>query len=163
MVGPTFNVTIPTMTVSIKANGFFFLSGASLSIYGNTVYGGFAGVCEQYNFTGWVVGVDTATARMKTVFSTISGPRAPLQNGTWQGGGVRNPQICRSRSIWMLICQREELGSGSVGDLLPVTGPAASFWLPAMDSVRMPLRILGYIISKGSSLMKPPPASSRKL
>lgn len=55
---------------------------------GNTIYAGFGGSCDLYNFTGYIVGVDTESAKYKTIFATISGPDSIPQNGTWQGGGV---------------------------------------------------------------------------
>lgn len=58
---------------------------------GNTVYSGFGGVCESYNFTGTIVGVDVGSGKIKTIFATISGPYSIPQNGTWQGGGVSGP------------------------------------------------------------------------
>lgn len=55
---------------------------------GNTIYAGFGGLCDLYNFTGYIVGIDTELAKIRTIFTTISGPDSIPQNGTWQGGGV---------------------------------------------------------------------------
>lgn len=55
---------------------------------GNTVYGGFGGICDSYNFTGYIVGVDKQSSMIRAIFATISGPDSIPQNGTWQGGGV---------------------------------------------------------------------------
>jgi iron transport multicopper oxidase len=41
----------------------------------------------QYNYTGWVVGVDKTTAEVKTVFITESGSFAAPEDGTFNGGG----------------------------------------------------------------------------
>lgn len=68
-------------------HGGTHLQRASLSIKGNTVYAAFGGVCEQYNFTGYIVGVDTKTSNINAIWTTISGPDSPPQDGTWFGGG----------------------------------------------------------------------------
>lgn len=57
-------------------------------VVGDTVYGGFGGICDSYNFTGYIVGVDTKSPIIRAIFATISGPDSIPQNGTWQGGGV---------------------------------------------------------------------------
>lgn len=59
-----------------------------MTIIGTTVYAGFGGMCDSYNFTGYIVGVGTQSASVKTIFATISGPDSIPQDGTWQGGGV---------------------------------------------------------------------------
>ena len=56
---------------------------------GSVVYGAFGGHCDQYNYTGLVVGIDVTTAKIVTQFATESGPLVP-QTNVWSqnaGGG----------------------------------------------------------------------------
>jgi hypothetical protein len=50
------------------------------------VFAGLGGHCDQYNFTGWVVGMSTQ-GKYVTGYVTSGGPGAPLQDGTFNGGG----------------------------------------------------------------------------
>jgi len=78
----------------------------------NIVYAGFGGHCDKYNFTGWVLGVDKTTAEVKATFATESGAFAPLQDGTFAGGGG-------GAGIWM---SGMSLSSDSPSRLFYVTG-----------------------------------------
>jgi len=42
---------------------------------------------DMFNYTGWIIGFKATNAQIVTAFSTISGPSAPLQDGTLTGGG----------------------------------------------------------------------------
>jgi hypothetical protein len=50
------------------------------------VFAGFGGHCDQYNYTGWVVGVSTS-GHLATAYATSGGTNAPLEDGTFNGGG----------------------------------------------------------------------------
>ncbi|KAH8153854.1 uncharacterized protein LAJ45_01621 [Morchella importuna] len=68
-------------------HGGTHLQRTSLIIKGNTVYAAFGGVCEQYNFTGYIVGTDIGTPKINAIWTTVSGPDSIAQDGTWHGGG----------------------------------------------------------------------------
>jgi hypothetical protein len=57
-----------------------------LNIVNGIIFAGFGGHCDQYNYTGWVIGMST-TGEYLTGYATSGGPNAPPQDGTWDGGG----------------------------------------------------------------------------
>jgi WSC domain len=59
---------------------------ASLNLVNGVVFAGFGGHCDQYNYTGWIVGMSTQ-GKYLTGYSTSAGPTAAPQDGTWNGGG----------------------------------------------------------------------------
>ncbi|PMD15274.1 hypothetical protein NA56DRAFT_349943 [Hyaloscypha hepaticicola] len=59
---------------------------AGLNLVNGVVFAGFGGHCDQYNYTGWVVGVSTA-GRLETAYATSGGANAPLEDATFNGGG----------------------------------------------------------------------------
>ncbi|KAI9892350.1 MAG: hypothetical protein M1814_001551 [Vezdaea aestivalis] len=67
-------------------HGGTHLQRPSLALINNVVYAGFGGHCDLFNFTGWLVGIDTS-GKVKTLFSTEVAPFAPKQDGTFNGGG----------------------------------------------------------------------------
>lgn len=81
-------------SVADNAPSKYFIGGAilqrpSLTQVGSVVYGAFGGHCDQYNYTGLVLGVDVSRKQLVTQFATESGPLAPGTNGLDQlhGGG----------------------------------------------------------------------------
>ncbi|KAF8421833.1 WSC domain-containing protein [Tirmania nivea] len=68
-------------------HGGTHLQRPSAHLQNGVLYAGFAGHCDQFNYTGWVVGLDKTTGEVKAMFSTESGHAAPPQDGTWNGGG----------------------------------------------------------------------------
>jgi hypothetical protein len=50
------------------------------------VFAGFGGHCDQYNYTGWVVGVSTA-GQLEATYAMSGGANAPLEDGAFNGGG----------------------------------------------------------------------------
>ncbi|KAF3905657.1 hypothetical protein ABW21_db0206699 [Orbilia brochopaga] len=72
--------------------GKFFMGGThmqrpSLAMISGVVWAGVASHCDQWNYTGWVIGIDPSTPRVVSLFSTISGPYAPAQKpGSYAGG-----------------------------------------------------------------------------
>ena len=62
------------------------LQRVSLNLVNGVVFAGFGGHCDQFNFTGWVVGISTA-GKYVTGYATSGGLGAPPQDGTWTGGG----------------------------------------------------------------------------
>lgn len=93
-------------------HGGTHLQRAALTMVNNIVYAGFGGHCDKYNFTGWVIGVDKATAEIKATFATESGAFAPAQDGTFDGGGGGG-------GIWM---SGMSISSDSPNRLFYVTG-----------------------------------------
>lgn len=67
--------------------GGSMLQRPSLNLINGVVYAGFGGHCDQYNYTGWLVGMKASTGSLITAFSTSAGVRANPQDGTWTGGG----------------------------------------------------------------------------
>lgn len=63
------------------------LQRTSLNLLNGVVYAGFGGHCDQYNFTGWVIGMQANTGKFVTAYATEGGPGAPPEDGTWTGGG----------------------------------------------------------------------------
>jgi hypothetical protein len=59
---------------------------ASLNLVNGVIFAGFGGHCDQYNYTGWIVGMSTE-GKYLTGYSTSAGPNAYPQDGTWNGGG----------------------------------------------------------------------------
>ncbi len=57
-----------------------------MNLVNGVIFAGFGGHCDQYNYTGWIVGMNTSGAHV-TSYATSGGPGAPLQDGTWSGGG----------------------------------------------------------------------------
>lgn len=47
----------------------------------------FCDCSDQYNYTGWIAGIDKTSGEVKAMFSTEAGRAAPPQDGTWNGGG----------------------------------------------------------------------------
>ncbi|EPS39555.1 hypothetical protein H072_6644 [Dactylellina haptotyla CBS 200.50] len=70
----------------------FFMGGThmqrpSLAMVNGLVWAGFASHCDQYNYTGWVTGIDPSTPKVVSLFSTISGPYSIAQKpGSYAGG-----------------------------------------------------------------------------
>lgn len=75
------------------------------------VFAGFGGHCDQYNYTGWIVGMSTA-GKFVSAYSTNAGPSSPPQDGTWNGGGG-------GCGVWMAGMP---LASDNSGRLFFVTG-----------------------------------------
>lgn len=63
------------------------LQRPSLNLINGVVYAGFGGHCDQYNYTGWLVGMQASTGAFVTAYSTSAGARSNPQDGTWNGGG----------------------------------------------------------------------------
>jgi hypothetical protein len=79
-------------TIAQNDNAKYFIGGVtlqrpSLLQVGNVVYGAFGGHCDQYNYTGLVVGVDVVKQWVVTEFATNAGPIAPQTNVYSQNGG----------------------------------------------------------------------------
>lgn len=73
--------------------GGLILQRPSVVQVGNIVYGAFGGHCDQYNYTGLIIGIDIVKAKIISHFSMESGPLAPqsnvpLINGGGGGAGV---------------------------------------------------------------------------
>lgn len=66
---------------------------ASLNMVNGIVFAGFASHCDNFNYTGWVIGMNTA-GKFVTAYSTAAGPGSRPQDGTWSGGGG-------AAGIWM--------------------------------------------------------------
>ena len=67
--------------------GGVILQRPSLTQIGNTIYGGFGGHCDLFNYTGLVVGVDVIQQKVVTSFAVESGPLVPQTNIWNQNGG----------------------------------------------------------------------------
>jgi hypothetical protein len=57
-----------------------------LNLINGVIYAGFGAHCDLFNYTGWVVGMET-TGKFVTAYATMGGPGAQPQDGTWNGGG----------------------------------------------------------------------------
>ncbi|KAK0100032.1 hypothetical protein ONS95_013153 [Cadophora gregata] len=81
--------------VSRIFTGGTVLQRPALNIVNGIVFAGFGGHCDQYNFTGWVVGMQTNTGKLMTAFATVGGPGSPAPGGEeYKGGGG-------GAAIWM--------------------------------------------------------------
>ncbi|KAF3923653.1 hypothetical protein ABW21_db0207414 [Orbilia brochopaga] len=72
--------------------GQYFTGGThlqrpSLVLINSVVYGAFGSHCDKFNYTGWIVGVNTNTKQIVNIFSTAVSPFTPPQDGTFNGGG----------------------------------------------------------------------------
>ncbi|KUJ19894.1 WSC-domain-containing protein [Mollisia scopiformis] len=63
------------------------LQRPSLNLVNGVVFAGFGGHCDQYNFTGWLVGMSASSGKLLTSYVTSGGAGAPKQDGTFNGGG----------------------------------------------------------------------------
>lgn len=88
-----------------------------MSLVGNAVCGGFGGICDSYNFTGYIVCVDTESGKVKSIFATIAGPDSIPQNGTWQGGGVSFESLVWCYELFWLVLTQSLGYTGRGGNL----------------------------------------------
>ncbi|KAN0063950.1 hypothetical protein ACQY0O_003556 [Thecaphora frezii] len=63
------------------------LQRTGLLLSNGIVYAGFGGHCDNFNYTGWIVGMDAKSGEYVTSFSTQSGPFGTIGSGVWQAGG----------------------------------------------------------------------------
>ena len=92
--------------------GGVILQRPSLLQVGNVVYGAFGGHCDQYNYTGVIIGVDINAAKIVTQFAMESGPLAQQTNALLTNGAGGEA------GIWM-----SGMGIASDGErLFVVTG-----------------------------------------
>ncbi|GAC95998.1 hypothetical protein PHSY_003576 [Pseudozyma hubeiensis SY62] len=63
------------------------LQRTGLLLANGIVYAGFGGHCDNFNYTGWIVGMDASSGKYVTSFSTQSGPYGKTGSGVWQAGG----------------------------------------------------------------------------
>ncbi|KAK6525361.1 hypothetical protein TWF694_005500 [Orbilia ellipsospora] len=71
----------------------YFMGGThmqrpSLAMVNGVIWAGVASHCDQYNYTGWIIGIDSATPKIVSLFTTISGPSSIAQSttGSFQSG-----------------------------------------------------------------------------
>ncbi|KAJ3515567.1 hypothetical protein NLJ89_g1674 [Agrocybe chaxingu] len=69
--------------------GGTILQRPSLLQLGNIVYAGFGGLCDAFNATGTIIGVDVKQKKVVTHWVTQAGPDAPFSEDwtAWHGGG----------------------------------------------------------------------------
>jgi hypothetical protein len=84
-----------------------------LNLINGAIYSGFGAHCDLFNYTGWVVGMSTS-GKVLSAYTTVGGPYAPPQDGTWNGGGG-------GAGIWM---GGAALASDNSGRLFFSTGNA---------------------------------------
>jgi hypothetical protein len=90
------------------------LQRPSLNLVNGVVFAGFGGHCDQYNFTGWLVGMSASSGKLLTAYVTSGGAAAPPQDGTFNGGGGGS-------GIWMA---GSAIASDQAGRVFFVTGNA---------------------------------------
>ncbi|KAF4624790.1 hypothetical protein G7Y89_g13381 [Cudoniella acicularis] len=91
------------------------LQRASLNMINGIIFAGFGAHCDLFNYTGWVVGMSTS-GKYLTGYVTMGGPGAPLEDGTYSGGGG-------GAGVWM---SGSALSSDNSGRLFFATGNAES-------------------------------------
>lgn len=67
---------------------------AALIIRSGTVVGGFGSVCDFYNYTGMLVGVNKVSGAVTQVYATDGGPGATPETNNLQGNGGK-------AGVWM--------------------------------------------------------------
>ncbi|KAK0545894.1 hypothetical protein OC845_004878 [Tilletia horrida] len=108
-------VTDPQGTQPNNRPGQYFEGGKQLQRTGLTllngvVYAGFGGHCDNFNYTGWIIGMDAKTGAVVNAFTTESGLFGTTGAGVWQaGGGLPND----GKNLWLVTGNGfgEELGS----------------------------------------------------
>ena len=70
---------------AVSFNAETQLERPGLLLMNGVVYGGFAGICDQGSYQGWVVGVSTS-GQIRSMWVSESGP-SPWAGGIWQAGG----------------------------------------------------------------------------
>ncbi|KAK0560767.1 hypothetical protein OC861_006141 [Tilletia horrida] len=86
------------------------LQRTGLTLLNGVVYAGFGGHCDNFNYTGWVIGMDAKTGAFVTSFTTEAGLFGTTGAGIWQaGGGIPND----GQNIWVVTGNGagEELGT----------------------------------------------------
>ncbi|KAJ3211194.1 hypothetical protein HDU67_004717 [Dinochytrium kinnereticum] len=66
--------------------GGIHLQRPGLHMYNNAIYIAFGAHCDQFNFTGWVIGVDGTTGTVLTAWATDAEPSNKGGAGIWQSG-----------------------------------------------------------------------------
>lgn len=64
------------------------LQRTGLQLINGVIYSGFGGHCDNFNYTGWILGNDAATGQLVNSFSTQAGASAGKGSGVWQAGGA---------------------------------------------------------------------------
>ncbi|KAF3232296.1 hypothetical protein TWF191_000068 [Orbilia oligospora] len=80
----------------------YFMGGThmqrpSLAMINGIVWAGVASHCDQYNYTGWIFGIDPSTPRVVSLFSTISGAYSIPQSTV---GGYQRDDGGGGAGIW---------------------------------------------------------------
>jgi hypothetical protein len=68
-------------------NGGVILQRPSLTQIGSVVYGAFGAHCDDFNYTGLIVGIDINQQKVITEFAVESGPLVAQTNSLLEGGG----------------------------------------------------------------------------
>lgn len=79
---------IAANTASQNFEGGKQLQRVGLQLINGVVYSGWGGHCDNFNYTGWVMGNDAKTGQNVNSFSTQSGPYGKTGSGIWQAGGA---------------------------------------------------------------------------
>ena len=76
-----------------------------MTLINGVVFGGFAGHCDQYNYTGMAIGVSTTTKKIVSAFAMEAGPGTKHEVWNVFGGGGQ-------AGIWMSGMAPATLGDG---------------------------------------------------
>ncbi|KAJ3076649.1 hypothetical protein HDU98_001659 [Podochytrium sp. JEL0797] len=154
----------------------FFQSGRQLQRPGlllmdNAIYVGFGGICDMFNYTGWVMGFDKLTGKNLAAWTTDSDSANRGGAGVWMGGsGLASD---RSGSVFFAVAN----GSPSYTSPMPGSSPPkmvgqcalrldvqASQQLAAADFFLMydyePLNLVDYDFGSGGFTMFPTTTAS---
>ncbi len=112
-------------------NGGIHLQRPALNLVNGVVYAGFGSHCDQYNFTGWLVGMRASDGAVVTAYSTYVGSLAPEPDDTFTGGGG-------GAGVWM---GGDSITSDEAGRVYFATGNAMKNTVngPAPASGRLPI------------------------
>lgn len=76
----------PTNRPSQYFEGGKQLQRTGLLLANGVVYAGFGGHCDNFNYTGWIVGMDAQTGSPVTSWTTEAGSYGQIGAGIWQAG-----------------------------------------------------------------------------
>ncbi|KAK0545893.1 hypothetical protein OC845_004877 [Tilletia horrida] len=75
------------------------LQRTGLTLLNGVVYAGFGGHCDNFNYTGWVIGMDAKTGAVVTSFTTESGIFGTTGAGIWQAGAALPSD---GKNLWLV-------------------------------------------------------------
>lgn len=79
---------IPANNPNQSFEGGKQLQRVGLQLIDGVIYSGFGGHCDNFNYTGYILGNDAVTGQLVNSFSTQAGPSAGKGSGVWQAGGA---------------------------------------------------------------------------